>query len=37
MIPPKFDGTTPWPAFHRQFEAAADNNGWTSGEKPRIC
>jgi hypothetical protein len=33
VIPSKFDGTTLWLAFHRQFEAAADNSGWTSGEK----
>jgi polyhydroxyalkanoate synthesis regulator phasin len=38
VMPPKFDGTTtPWATFHRQFEAAADNNGWTPSEKPRIC
>jgi hypothetical protein len=29
----KFDGTTPWSALHREFEAAADNNGWTPTEK----
>jgi hypothetical protein len=32
-MPPKFDWTTPWSAFHRQFEAAADNNGWTPSAK----
>jgi polyhydroxyalkanoate synthesis regulator phasin len=33
VIPPKFDGTTPWSAILLQFETAADNNGWTPGEK----
>jgi hypothetical protein len=33
LKPPKFDGTMSWAIFHRQFEAAASNNGWTSCEK----
>jgi len=31
--PPKFDGATFWAVFHRQFEAAAVQNNWTSNEK----
>ncbi|KAJ4446044.1 hypothetical protein ANN_12730 [Periplaneta americana] len=30
---PKFDGTTSWAIFHRQFEATAAHNGWTPAEK----
>ncbi|KAJ4451804.1 hypothetical protein ANN_03278 [Periplaneta americana] len=26
---PKFDGTTSWAIFRRQFEAIAEHNGWT--------
>jgi hypothetical protein len=33
VMPPKFDGTTPCLAFHRQFEAAADDHGGTPSEK----
>jgi hypothetical protein len=31
--PPKFDGTTSWDVFHRQFEAAALQNNWQPREK----
>jgi hypothetical protein len=31
--PPKFDGSTSWVVFHRQFDAAATHNDWTPGEK----
>jgi hypothetical protein len=31
--PPKFDGSTSWAVFHRQFEAATNHNDWTSHEK----
>jgi hypothetical protein len=31
--PPKFDGSTSWAVFHRQFEAAAVHNDWTPREK----
>lgn len=31
--PPKFDGSTSWAVFHRQFEAAASHNNWQPGEK----
>jgi hypothetical protein len=31
--PPKFDGSTSWVVFHRQFEAAAIHNDWTPREK----
>ena len=31
--PQKFDGSTSWAVFHRQFEAAAVQNNWTSNEK----
>jgi hypothetical protein len=31
--PPKFDGSTSWVVFQRQFEAAAVHNVWTPGEK----
>jgi len=31
--PPKFDGGTSWAVFHRQFEASAFQNNWTSNEK----
>jgi hypothetical protein len=31
--PPKFDGSTSWAVFHRQFEAAAIHNDWTPREK----
>jgi hypothetical protein len=31
--PPKFDGATSWVVFHRQFEAAAVQNGWIPNEK----
>jgi hypothetical protein len=27
------DGTTPWSGFYRNFDAAANNNGCTPGEK----
>ena len=30
---PKFDGTTSWTIFRRQFEATAAHNGWTPEEK----
>ncbi|XP_069679573.1 adventurous-gliding motility protein Z-like [Periplaneta americana] len=30
---PKFDGTTSWAIFRRQFEAIAEHNGWTPAEK----
>ncbi|XP_069698171.1 uncharacterized protein [Periplaneta americana] len=30
---PKFDGTTSWAIFRRQFEATAAHNGWTPAEK----
>jgi hypothetical protein len=31
--PPKFNGSTSWVVFHRQFEAAAIHNDWTPREK----
>jgi gas vesicle protein len=31
--PPKFDGSTWWVVFQRQFEAAAVHNDWTPREK----
>jgi hypothetical protein len=31
--PPKFDGSTSWVVFHRQFDAAAIHNDWTPREK----
>jgi hypothetical protein len=31
--PPKFDGTTSWAVFYRQFEAAAVQNNWQPKEK----
>jgi gas vesicle protein len=31
--PPKFDGSTSWVVFHRQFDAAAIHNVWTPREK----
>jgi len=31
--PPRFDGTTSWAVFHRQFEAAAVQNNWTQSER----
>jgi DNA repair exonuclease SbcCD ATPase subunit len=31
--PPKFDGSTSWVVFQRQFEAAAIHNDWTPREK----
>jgi hypothetical protein len=31
--PPKFDGSTSWIVFQRQFGAAAIHNDWTPGEK----
>jgi hypothetical protein len=31
--PPKYDGTTSWAVFHRQFEAAAILNTWQPNEK----
>jgi hypothetical protein len=31
--PPKFDGSTSWTVFHRQFESAAIHNHWTPKEK----
>jgi hypothetical protein len=31
--PPKFDGSTSWAVFHRQFEAAAIHNDWTPRRK----
>jgi hypothetical protein len=31
--PPKFDGSTSWAVFHRQFDAAAAHNDWTPREK----
>ncbi|KAJ4428949.1 hypothetical protein ANN_25945 [Periplaneta americana] len=30
---PKFDGTTSWTIFRRQFETIAEHNGWTPAEK----
>jgi hypothetical protein len=30
---PKFDGSTSWVVFQRQFDAAAIHNDWTPGEK----
>ncbi|MCD1431043.1 DDE-type integrase/transposase/recombinase [Klebsiella pneumoniae] len=33
MKPPQFDGKTSWSNYHRQFEAAAKVNGWSSIEK----
>jgi chromosome segregation ATPase len=30
---PKFDGSTSWVVFHRQFDAAAIHNDWTPREK----
>ncbi|CAH1969955.1 unnamed protein product [Acanthoscelides obtectus] len=33
MKPPQFDGTMPWNIYRRQFEAAANSNGWSSTEK----
>jgi hypothetical protein len=30
--PPKFDGTTLWAVFRRQFETVADNICWTRQE-----
>jgi hypothetical protein len=32
--PPKFDGSTSWIVFQRQFDAAATHNDWAPGEKP---
>jgi hypothetical protein len=31
--PPKFDGSTSWVVFRRQFDAAAIHNDWTPREK----
>jgi hypothetical protein len=31
--PPKFDGSTSWAMFRRQFETVADHNHWTPREK----
>jgi chromosome segregation ATPase len=31
--PPKFDGTTSWVVFQRQFDAATIHNDWTPREK----
>jgi hypothetical protein len=31
--PPKYVGSTSWVVFHRQFEAAAIHNDWTTREK----
>uniref|UniRef100_A0A6P7FRD1 Uncharacterized protein LOC114330302 isoform X1 n=1 Tax=Diabrotica virgifera virgifera TaxID=50390 RepID=A0A6P7FRD1_DIAVI len=31
--PPTFDGEISWPVYRRQFEAAAQNNGWTNEQK----
>jgi hypothetical protein len=31
--PPKFDGSTSWVVFHRQFDSAAIHNDWTPREK----
>jgi hypothetical protein len=31
--PPNLDGATSWAVFHRQFEAAAGQNNWTSNER----
>ncbi|CAH1981907.1 unnamed protein product [Acanthoscelides obtectus] len=33
MKPPQFDATTAWNVYRRQFEAAANANGWSSTEK----
>ncbi|CAH2005971.1 unnamed protein product [Acanthoscelides obtectus] len=33
MKSPQFDGTPPWNVYRRQFEAAANANGWSSTEK----
>jgi hypothetical protein len=31
--PPKFDGTTSWTVFRRQFETVAEHSCWTRLEK----
>ncbi|XP_018576721.1 golgin subfamily A member 6-like protein 22 [Anoplophora glabripennis] len=31
--PPTYDGTTSWTMYRRQFDAAADANGWDNQEK----
>ncbi|XP_039301448.1 uncharacterized protein LOC120356563 [Nilaparvata lugens] len=31
--PPKFDGSSPWAVFHRQFKTAAQYNQWEEDEK----
>ncbi|CAH1998121.1 unnamed protein product [Acanthoscelides obtectus] len=33
MKPPQFDGITSWNVYRRQFEAAANANGWSSTKK----
>ncbi|CAH2006042.1 unnamed protein product [Acanthoscelides obtectus] len=33
MKPPQFYGTKPWNVYRRQFEAAANANGWSWTEK----
>lgn len=33
ISPPTFDGKTPWCTYQKQFEAAANANGWDEGEK----
>lgn len=33
LKPPTFDGTTSWPNYLKQFNAAASANGWCSREK----
>jgi ribosomal protein L34E len=33
LKPPKFDGSTSWVVFQRQFDAAAIHNDWTPKEK----
>jgi hypothetical protein len=33
VMAPKFDGTASWTAFRRQFETAAEHNGWTRQDK----
>jgi hypothetical protein len=34
--PPKFDGSTSWAVFHRQFEAAAIHNDWAPREASHL-
>jgi hypothetical protein len=34
MKPPKFDGTTSWAVFRRQFETIVEHNCWTTRRNP---